>query len=231
MAEDLEAQGLLAHSYDSLFSVRKRLRKINDLTLPTRRGLGTSQIGAFMVVFIFSVITYGLFLVPALGLLHIDRDPRILLAWVLIPSFLVAQRIAKPMEFGKTIPGTINSFLRFHLDDPLHRRGLPVPTPTLPPEHRAIHYQRTWEMAAPYAAIEPSETDWSDLVTEHRLAGEAALEPWLDDQAKASAAREQIERENRSTRTAQAVYYRRGQAASVLMPDDDPVADDNEDAA
>lgn len=229
MAEDLESQGLLAHSYDSLFSIRKRLRKVNDLTIPTRRGLGTNQIGAFVVVFLVSVITYGFILVPVLALLGIPRDPRIMAAWVLIPAFLVAQRIAKPMPSGKSIPGSLTSWMRYHLDDPVHRRGLPIVGASRASSQRTLHYQRDWDMADTFALGEPGQQDWTDAVTEHRMRGETVdLESWMDAKARASAEREAAERSQRNVKAKQEVYSRRGRAAGVLFPDDE---NDEKDAA
>lgn len=221
MAEDLESQGLLCHSYDALWSVQKRLRKINDLAIPTRRGLSTQQIGSFLVTFIFSIITYGLVAVPVMSLLGIPRDPRIMLAWLLVPSFLVAQQIAKPMAYSKSISGSLTSWLRYHLDDPVHRRGMPIASPAMPADERRIHYLRRWDMAEPYTAIEPSETPWTDDATEARFAGKPVdLGAWMDTQARTSAEAEAAERAKARIKTKDEVYYRRGEAATVLGPDD-----------
>ena len=66
--EDLEALGLIGHSYDSLFSIRKRIRKINDLVIPFRQGLTTAQIGTGFGVFVLQIISFGMIVVPFIGL-------------------------------------------------------------------------------------------------------------------------------------------------------------------
>ena len=37
--DDLMAQGLIGMSYDSVFAIRKRVRKFGDFTIPLRGGL------------------------------------------------------------------------------------------------------------------------------------------------------------------------------------------------
>ncbi len=186
--DDLEAEGLIAHSYDALFAVRKRVRKINDLHLPTRRGLDTQQIFAFVVVFIAAVVVVAGVIVPAMNLLHLPRPWWVTIALLIGPPVLAAQRISKPMAYGKSIPGSLTSALRFHVaDNPVHRRGLPVPSRRVDPEQPRLHYQREWVPTADASAGDPSEAPWTDAQTEARFSGEVVdLQDWMDDRAYAS---------------------------------------------
>jgi hypothetical protein len=229
-AEDLEAQGLIANSYDALFSVRKRIRMINDLALPTRQGLATNQIGVGILAFILAVVTYGLVLVPILGLLGIARDPRLMIAWLFIPPVLAAQRIAKPMAYGKSIGGSFTSFLRFHLDDPIHRRGIPIPTPRQPDDRAVLHYQREWVPAAEVTPLMRGEGDFTDVATERRFAMATAsvsggqpleLQEWYDARARAHLDKESEERRVAAAKDEQTVQFRRGSSAKVLVPTHD----------
>lgn len=219
--EDLESQGMIAHSYDSLFSIRKIIRKINDIQIPVKHGLATNQIGAFILGFVVSIVLYGLIVVPMLNLFGIDRSVWITIGCLFGPPFLLAQRIAKPMAYGKTIGGTMSSLLRYLLDDRVHRRGLPVPTPRQPIDLPVQHYQRTWVMAEELAHDEPAEQDWSDDVTEGRLAGEVVpLQPWLDQQVKQHLLEEQTHTRKRESDADLKANFKRGRAATVIMPPD-----------
>lgn len=231
--EDLEQQGLIASSYDSLFGIRKRVRKINDLQLPTRRGVGVDQLGIGVLVFIIFVILYGLVVVPLTELLGIGRDVRFLLAWLFIPPFLAGQQIAKPMPHGKSIGGTISSWLRFHLDDPVHRRGVPVPRSKRAPEVPTLHYQRIW---VPAVDLEPGKGEemLSDSETERRFeqgnisAGgkPVALQGWYDARAREHARMEREARQQSAETISQEISFRRGAPIGVIVPNDDENSED-----
>jgi fluoride ion exporter CrcB/FEX len=216
--QDLESQGLIAHSYDSLFSIRKIIRKINDIQIPVKHGLATNQIGAFILGFVVSVILYGLIVVPLLNLLGVDRNAWITIGCLFGPPFLLAQRIAKPMAYGKTIGGTTSSWLRYLLDDRVHRRGLPIPTPRQPVDIPVQHYQRSWVLFQEFAQDHSAEQDWSDEVTEERLAGSVVpLQSWLDTRAKLHLEAEQSTARKRESDADLKANFKRGRAASVVM--------------
>lgn len=227
--EDLEAMGLIGHSYDSLFSIRKRIRKINDLVIPFRQGLTTSQIGTGLGVLILQVITFGMFIVPFIGLFGGARPPwQLTVAWILVPPILAAQNIIKPMPYGKSIPGTMQSLLRFLLDDPIHRRGLPIATPAQPYREKIVHYQREWVAFEEYAEDDPWEAPVSDRVTEERFSfsnrslgdEEIDFQKWWDDKAAEHLEREQVASTTKKQDSDEEIGARRGAAISVLEPDD-----------
>lgn len=219
-AEDLEAKGLIAHSYDALFSIRKRIRKINDLAIPVRRGLGTDQIGVFVLLFVVCVILYGLVLAPAMTLLGIQKTPWFLFLWLIGPPALAAQQITKPLKYGKSIAGTINSKMRFYLDDRIHRRGLPVPPHDAPVNIPVAHYERSWVAGEDLAAVKPGEVDWTDHITENRMAGAPVnLETWMDTRQAENRAAEIVAATARRATVDRTVHYRRGSSATVLLPE------------
>lgn len=215
---------MIAHSYDSLFSIRKIIRKINDIQIPVKHGLATDQIGAFIVVFVASLVVFGVVVVPLLGLLGVRQTPLITAVCLLGPPVLAAQRIAKPMGYGKTIGGTMSSWARYTLDDRVHRRGQPIPTPPRPMDVPVQHYQRSWVMYADFVDDEPGEQDWSDPITEYRLDGEViALQPWLDEEAREHLVEERTQRRKQDEDADVKANFKRGRAASVYMPGGDDV--------
>ena len=226
--EDPEALGLIGHSYDSLFSIRKRIRKINDLVIPFRQGLTTAQIGTGFGVFVLQIITFGMLVVPVIGLFG-ERPPwQLTILWLFGPPILAAQNIVKPMPYGKSIPGTVQSMLRFYLDDPVHRRGLPIATPKQPYEETVAHYQREWVGFEEYVGDEPWEAPISDRTTEERISfcnhslGEEEIDfqKWWDDKAVEHLQAEQDAKAVKQEDSDAEIGARRGRAATVLMPDD-----------
>lgn len=226
--EDLEALGLIGHSYDTLFSIRKRIRKINDLVIPFRQGLTTSQIGTGLGVFILQVITFGMLIVPFLGLFGAQSPWQFTVLWLLGPPILAAQNIVKPMPYGKSIPGTVQSLMRYLLDDPIHRRGLPIATPRQPYDQTLAHYQREWVAFEQFVADEPWEVPISDRVTEERFSfcnrslgdEEIDFQQWWDGKAVAHLEAERDAKNTRQEDSDAEVGARRGRATTVLMPDD-----------
>lgn len=227
--EDLEDLGLIGHSYDTLFSIRKRIRKINDLVIPFRKGLTHSQIGTGLAVFVIQIITFGMLVVPFIGLFGGANAPWQLTAtWILVPPVLAAQNIVKPMPHGKSIPGTVQSLLRFLLDDPIHRRGLPIATPKQPYREKVVHYQREWVAFEEYVEQDPWEAPISDRVTEERFSfcnhslgdEEIDFQKWWDDKAAENLERERTASNAKQKDSDDEIGARRGAAISVLEPDD-----------
>lgn len=225
--EDLEALGLIGHSYDSLFSIRKRIRKINDLTIPFRQGLTANQIGTGLGVFVLQVITFGMIIVPLVGIFG-GRPPwQFTMLWLLAPPILAAQNIVKPMPYGKSISGAVQSLLRYLLDDPIHRRGLPIATPKQPYEVSVVHYLREWVGFEPYVGDEPWEAPISDRATEGRFSfcnrslgdEEIDFQKWWDDKAVQHLDQEQEALNTTQKHSDDEIGVRRGRATSVLEPD------------
>lgn len=182
--DDMHQLGLIASSYDAAFTIRKRVRAINGYAIPIQRGVAVNQIGVGMLVFVITVIVYGMLIVPLMGLLHIGRPIWLVLAILFGPAALAAQRISKPMPHGKAIGTTISSWVRARLDDRVHRRGRPVSETPYPRQDTVLHYQRIWEPAATPGA--PQKV-WSTWQAQSRLAGGPLnLQEWLDSNALAN---------------------------------------------
>lgn len=222
--EDLEALGLVAHSYDALFSIRKRIRKINDLEIPLRGGVSTQQIGVVIVTFIVALMLFGFVISPIIRLLHIDLHPLITFGFIFGLPILAAQRAGTPMPYQKSINGSLASAMRYYLDDPIHRRGVPIKTPRRSDEVQTLHFARTWVMADNFAPYVPGEADLSDPVTESRLRENPAedLQGWYDARARQHLNEERESNAARKTDDAAAVHHLRGDAASVYIPDVEP---------
>ena len=225
MADEPEDDTFVAYSYDNLFAVRKVLRRVNDFNIPLRSGLQTNQIGAFFLVFVVTLVLYGMLIAPLLQLLGVKLHFTILLTILFGPAILSAQRVVKPMASGKTIKGTVRSFARFHLDDPVHRRGIPL---AASPRHGfsgpVLHFAREWVMATPYSEADPAEQDLTSTNIEARFRGQTDLQRFMDN-AAVQHSREWIASQQKRAEEDEANYdYRRGSLAKVHTPFDDEAA-------
>lgn len=218
MAEvDLEAEGLYGMSYDSFFSIEKRVRKIQDIHIPTRSGVTVPQVQTFFLVLVLSFLFQVLILGQVMSLLGIPGHWLLFVLVVLGPPFLCSWRVVRPMPHGKSIPGTVQSMLGFHLDDTVHRRGRPVKTPKQPADAFVQHYQRDWTINQEFALEVPGEGDWTDPETERRFGkarGEVHLQDWMDEKAIAHFESESEKKHSR-TKKEITVHDRRGPAATV----------------
>lgn len=162
-------------NYTELAKIRKRIRKVNDITIPLRRGVGIDQVVTGLVVLILLAILYGAIFSPLIAITHIEVSWAAYLIYFLAPTFLAAQKVSAPMKYGKTIPGTIISRLRRWLDDPVHRRGFPLPH--RPTRARRMHYQREWQPKTPYAASTNARSGATD--GQYFYEAEADLDSWI----------------------------------------------------
>lgn len=226
---DLEAAGLIADSYDALFAIRKRIRSFDDLQLPFRDGVTSAQVGTFVLVLILSGLSLGLVGLPLMRALGLDHW-LFILGWLFAPPVLASQRVLRPMAHQKSIPETISSWVRAMLDDPVHRRGRGIKTPSQPWDESVPHYQREWLMYPEYAAMEPgaSEEDLTDTLTEAEFeaGGEVVdLQMWWDRRSAEQAVEAAEAKKQTVDEAEEDVSFRRGTAASVLIPDLDEAAE------
>lgn len=214
---DIEAEGLYGTSYDSFFAIDKRVRKVQDLHVPTRSGLSVNQIATFGVVFIASFLFQVLILGQIMSLLGIPGHWLLFWTVVLGPPLLCAWRVTKPMPSAKSIPGTVRSVLTYYLDDPVHRRGRPVKDSKRPQDAFVQHYLRDWTVSQEFADEVPGEGDWTDDETENLFARSSEhvnLQDWMDRKAIDHFEAER-NAQQRTTSKEITVHDRRGHAATV----------------
>lgn len=214
---DVDAEGLFGTSYDSFFAIDKRVRKIQDLYVPTRSGLSVNQIITFFIVLFVSFLFQVLILGQIMNLLGIPGHWLLFLLVVFGPPVLCAWRVTKPMPSNKSIPGTVQSLLMYYLDDPVHRRGRPVKDLPRPREEFVQHYQRDWTVNQEFAAEVPGEGDWTDDDTENlfnRASGHVNLQEWMDRKAIEHFEAEAAAKHSTTSKEI-TVHDRRGAAATV----------------
>ncbi|BDZ52433.1 hypothetical protein GCM10025867_46740 (plasmid) [Frondihabitans sucicola] len=139
------ATQITVENYTAVSKIRKRIRSIGDMAVPLKRGLGEDQLVAILGTLALLGIIYGLVLAPIVHLLHITLTWAAFAVYLIVPTFLAAQKIGTPMKSAKTVSGTVSSLLRSLLDDPVHRRGVPQARKTV--TGRRLHYQRQWVSA------------------------------------------------------------------------------------
>ena len=112
MSDDNDNSGLIANSYTNFFKIRKRIRRIQDIPLPFKRGLGADQFVTFLAVLAVLAILFFVILNPIIMFTGVQLEWTLFLVYFLVPPVLAAQKIGNPMPNGKSIPGAFTSSMR-----------------------------------------------------------------------------------------------------------------------
>jgi hypothetical protein len=220
-AEDLEAEGLIAYSYTNFFKIKKRMRRIQDIVIPLREGISVEQFLTFFGTLAVMGILYGMFVAPIVNIFGIDLGWQFFLFWYPLPAVLASQRISKPMPNSKTISGALGSWMRNKLDDPIHRRG--VPLPGRPRGGKVMHFQREFTLHPQFAgdALIPVHGAASDdglTYTGQTL----DLEDWMASRSGENLERHQMEKQaSRQVEKDEARNFLLVPRAHVVVDDDE----------
>lgn len=171
--EDLEALGLIGHSYDHLFAIRKRMRKLGDFTIPLRGGLTYTQVVTALVSLVVSFLMYALVVSPITILIGVEGKAAtaVMALTILGPPVLLTQKAVSPMPDHKSISGWMRSWWRFHTDDKVYRRGRPINPPTYHRPGRVRHVWRVWEPTDQWAHLVDDYTPTTRATVERAFTG------------------------------------------------------------
>jgi hypothetical protein len=135
-SQQAEDEAYVIRDYTEAFVVRKTIRRLGRVHIPLREGLLVSDVKVFGTTLIIWLFVFGLVinsLVTAVGtVLGLGRLSGIPYLLVLLTPPLVATFASRtPVRHRMTITGLVRTGVRQLLDDPVHRRGVPVrPDPT-----------------------------------------------------------------------------------------------------
>lgn len=145
-------QSRLGESYTQAFNIRKVMYRIQNMDLPFKRGIRVEQFLAFFLGLIIAFVVWSLLLSPILHLMDIKLPWTFIALYFLAPPFLLSARMGKPMPHQKSIQGTVMTFLRSVLDDPWHRRGMPMKNG--PDRELEGNYLRVWTVDPAFVGVE-----------------------------------------------------------------------------
>lgn len=145
----------VGESYTQAFDIRKVMYRIQNFDLPFKRGVRVEQFLMFFATLALCFIFYFVILSPVFSIIGFSLPWTFILAYFLIPPIMLSIRIGKPMPHGKSIFGSLTSWLRFKLDDEWHRRGMPMKK--APNTKAQGNYLRTWTVDPRYSGIEEAQ--------------------------------------------------------------------------
>jgi hypothetical protein len=117
--------------YTEAFKVKKALRKLGKAHIPLKEGLFVDDIKVFGITLVLWVLSYSLVLSPpiklVLRLLGGDVPKGIpYLFLIFVPPVLAVGMSRRPVRHNLGMFGLIRAVARDLMDDPVHRKGVPV---------------------------------------------------------------------------------------------------------
>ncbi|GGN67344.1 hypothetical protein GCM10011579_039780 [Streptomyces albiflavescens] len=117
--------------YTEAFKVKKALRKIGKANVPLKEGLFVDDIKVFALTLVLWITAYNMILAPPIKVVaHLFGTkapvgiPYLFILFV-PPIFAVALS-RRPVRHNLGIFGLIRALIRDWMDDPVHRKGVPV---------------------------------------------------------------------------------------------------------
>ncbi|GHE07353.1 hypothetical protein [Streptomyces alanosinicus] len=117
--------------YTEAFKVKKALRKVGKANIPLKEGLFVDDIKIFALTLFAWVLAYNMILAPPIKLLaHLfgmSAPKGVPYLFVLfVPPLVAVVASRRPIRHNLGIFGLVRAAVRDMMDDPVHRRGVPV---------------------------------------------------------------------------------------------------------
>lgn len=117
--------------YTEAFKVKKALRKVGKANIPLKEGLFVDDIKIFALTLFMWVLAYNMIFAPPIKfvahLCGMSAPKGIPYLFVLLtPPLLAVAASRRPIRHNLGIFGLVRAAVRDWMDDPVHRRGVPV---------------------------------------------------------------------------------------------------------
>ncbi|WP_340560120.1 hypothetical protein [Streptomyces sp. GSL17-111] len=127
----MEDERITLRDYTEAFKVKKALRRVGKANVPLKEGLFVDDIKVFGVTLVVWLLTYTMVLAPPIraAAAFLGTSPPVGLPYFLIlftPPLVAAMASRRPVRHNLGIFGLVRALWRDLLDDPVHRRGVPV---------------------------------------------------------------------------------------------------------
>lgn len=124
-------ESVTLRDYTEAFKVKKALRKVGKANIPLKEGLFVDDIKVFALTLVVWVLAYSMLLAPPIKfvahLFGMSSPSGIPYLFVLfLPPVLAVAASRRPIRHNLGMFGLIRAAFRDWMDDPVHRRGVPV---------------------------------------------------------------------------------------------------------
>lgn len=155
-----DEESVKLHDYTEAFKVRRSLRTVGKAHIPLKEGLFVDDIKVFGMTLILWLLTYTLVLSPPIKFLsHLVglKSPTgvLYLLILFVPPVIAVGLSRRPIRHNLDLFGLIRASVRDALDDPVHRKGVPVKKDKSPPSYRVIVWRPHADLLPDLAARTP----------------------------------------------------------------------------
>ncbi|MFH8802182.1 hypothetical protein ACH4F6_21670 [Streptomyces sp. NPDC017936] len=158
-------EAVTLRDYTEAFKVKKALRKVGKANIPLKEGLFVDDIKIFALTLFVWVMAYNMILAPPIKVVaHLfgagaPKGIPYLFVLFVPPVFAVAAS-RRPIRHNLGIFGLVRAQVRDWMDDPVHRRGVPVRKGHGPAAYRIVLWRARPDLLPGLAPRIPLPNGW-----------------------------------------------------------------------
>ncbi|MFG2330109.1 hypothetical protein ACGFMM_10830 [Streptomyces sp. NPDC048604] len=163
--------------YTEAFKVKKAMRKIGKANIPLKEGLFVDDIKVFAITLFGWAMTYSMVLAPPIkviaNILGTTAPKGVPYLFVLfVPPVLAVAASRRPIRHNLGIFGLVRAMVRDWMDDPVHRKGVPVRQGHGPASFHVVLWRARPDLLPGLASRTPLPNGWkSGPAAERATAG------------------------------------------------------------
>ena len=151
--------------YTEAFKVKKALRKVGKANIPLKEGLFVDDIKIFALTLVSWVLIYNMIFAPPIKvvahLFGMSAPKGVPYLFVLfVPPLLAVAASRRPVRHNLGIFGLVRAVVRDWMDDPVHRKGVPVRKGHGPKSYRIVTWRPRPELLPGLAPRTPLPNGW-----------------------------------------------------------------------
>jgi hypothetical protein len=158
-------ESVTLRDYTEAFKVKKALRKVGKANIPLKEGLFVDDIKIFALTFFVWVLAYNMIFAPPIKVVaHLfgmsaPKGVPYLFVLFVPPVFAVAAS-RRPIRHNLGIFGLVRAQFRDWMDDPVHRKGVPVRKGHGPRAYRIVLWRAKPDLLPGLAPRTPLPNGW-----------------------------------------------------------------------
>ncbi|OIV37995.1 hypothetical protein BIV57_08135 [Mangrovactinospora gilvigrisea] len=157
----MDDETVILRDYTEAFKVKKAMRKLGRAHVPLKEGLFVDDIKVFGITLVLWLFLYAFVLKPplraALGLVG-SAPPTgfVYIMLLLVPPIIAVGASRRPVRHNLQLFGFLRSLWRDLVDDPVHRRGVPVRRTRVPRAYRIVLWRARPDLLPALASTQPA---------------------------------------------------------------------------
>ncbi|MFD7712227.1 hypothetical protein ACFV6E_38920 [Streptomyces sp. NPDC059785] len=170
----MSEESVTLRDYTEAFKVKKALRKVGKANIPLKEGLFVDDIKIFAASLISWIMLYNMVLVPPVKLVaHMfgSTAPKGIpyLFILLVPPVFAVAASRRPVRHNLGFFGLTRAAIRDWMDDPVHRKGVPVRKEHGAASYRVVLWRARPDLLPGLAPRIPLPNGWRSVPPNRRI--------------------------------------------------------------